>query len=132
MLKMLVADDELNNRILMSKLLERYGTVDQVIDGQEAVEAFAMAHSEQMPYDMIFMDIMMPNLDGHQAVQAIRSREAALGLVSMNEVKIIMVTALDSPKEVMNAYYNDGCTNYVTKPITQQKLDQLMQGITVG
>lgn len=131
-MKMLVADDELNNRVLMSKLLEKYGTVDMVIDGQEAVEAFALAHAEQMPYDVIFMDIMMPKLDGHQAVQAIRSREAALGLVSLSEVKIIMVTALDSPKEAMKAYYHDGCTDYVTKPITRQKLDHLMQGITAG
>ncbi|MBF0401014.1 MAG: response regulator [Magnetococcales bacterium] len=129
MIKILVADDELNNRILMAKLLERYGTVDMVVDGREAVDAFLMAHTEEAPYDVIFMDIMMPNMDGHQAVQAMRKKEASLGLVSRNEVKVIMVTALDSPKEAMKSYYNDGCTDYVTKPVTQQKIDHLMDGV---
>ena len=128
-MKMLVADDEFNNRVLMSRLLEQYGTVDMVIDGQEAVDAFLLAHAEQTPYDVIFMDIMMPNMDGHQSVQTIRKREAELGIVSRQEVKVIMVTALDAAKEAMKAYYHDGCTDYVTKPITKQKLDHLMHGL---
>ncbi|MEO5340874.1 MAG: response regulator [Magnetococcus sp. MYC-9] len=128
-MKMLVVDDELNNRVLMGRLLESYGPVDLVVDGREAVEAFHMAHAENAPYTMIFMDIMMPNMDGHQAVQAIRKKEAELGIVSRQEVRVIMVTALDSPKEAMKSYYHDGCTDYVTKPITKQKIDHLMQGM---
>ena len=128
-MKMLVADDELNNRLLMGRLLELYGTVDLVIDGQEAVDAFLLAHGENEPYDIVFMDIMMPNMDGHQAVQAMRKKEAKLGIVSQHEVKVIMVTALDSPKEAMKSYYHDGCTDYVTKPITKEKIDHLMHGV---
>ncbi|MBF0460353.1 MAG: response regulator [Magnetococcales bacterium] len=128
-MKMLVVDDEFNNRALMGRLLESYGTVDMVIDGQEAVDAFFLAHAENAPYDLVFMDIMMPNMDGHQAVQAMRRKEAELGLVSRHEVRVVMVTALDSPKEAMKSYYHDGCTDYVTKPITRQKIDHIMHGI---
>ncbi len=124
---MLVADDELNNRVLMGRLLESYGTVDMVIDGREAVDAFLLAHAEQEPYDLIFMDIMMPTMDGHQAVQTIRSREAEWGIVSRQEVQVIMVTALDSPREAMRSYYHDGCSDYMTKPITKQKIEHIMQ-----
>ncbi|MEO5362472.1 MAG: response regulator [Magnetococcus sp. DMHC-8] len=131
-MKMLVVDDEFNNRILMGRLLEAHGTVDMVIDGREAVDAFLMAHAENAPYDMIFMDIMMPNMDGHQAVQAIRKKEGEMGIVSRHEVKVIMVTALDSPKEAMKSYYHDGCTDYVTKPITKQKIDHIVHGGTDG
>ncbi len=127
-MKMLVVDDEFNNRLLMGRLLEPYGAVDMVIDGREALDAFLLAHAENVPYDLIFMDIMMPNMDGHQAVQAIRKREAELGIVSRHEVKVIMVTALDSPKEAMKSYYHDGCTDYVTKPITKQKIDHIVLG----
>lgn len=126
-MKMLVVDDELNNRVLLQKLLEPYGEVDVVIDGLESVEAFQLAHTESQPYDMIFMDIMMPEMDGHQAVQHIRKKESEMGIAPRDEAKIIMVTALDSPKEVMKAYYRDGCTDYVTKPITKQKIDDKLK-----
>ncbi|MBF0099129.1 MAG: response regulator [Magnetococcales bacterium] len=128
-MKMLVADDELNNRVLMGRLLEPYGTVDLVIDGREAVDAFLLAHAENEPYDFIFMDIMMPNMDGHQAVQAIRGREAEWGILSRQEAKVIMVTALDSPREAMRSYYHDGCTDYMTKPITKQKIEHILQRV---
>jgi two-component system chemotaxis response regulator CheY len=128
-MKMLVVDDELNNRVLMGRLLEPYGTVDLVIDGREAVDAFLLAHAENEPYDFIFMDIMMPNMDGHQAVQAMRSREAEWGILSRQEVKVIMVTALDSPREAMRSYYHDGCTDYMTKPITKQKIEHILQRV---
>ena len=126
-MKMLVADDELNNRVLLRKILESYGGVDLVVDGQEAVDAFKLAHSENVPYDVIFMDIMMPNMDGHQAVQTMRKQEAEMGIMPQDEVKVVMVTALDSAKDAMQAYYRDGCTDYVTKPITKSKIDNVLQ-----
>ncbi|MBF0161310.1 MAG: response regulator [Magnetococcales bacterium] len=129
-MKMLVADDEFNNRVLMGRLLEAYGQVDLVVDGREALDAFLLAHAENEPYDIVFMDIMMPNMDGHQSVQAMRKKEAELGLVAQREVKVIMVTALDSPKEAMKSYYHDGCTDYITKPVTRQKLEHLMGGVS--
>ena len=127
MMKMLVVDDEFNNRILLSKILESYGSVDMVIDGQEAVDAFVLAHTEKEPYAIIFMDIMMPNMDGHQAVQTVRKKEAEMGILPQEEVKIVMVTALDSAKDAMKAYYRDGCTDYVTKPITKKKIDDVLR-----
>lgn len=126
-MKMLVVDDEFNNRILLSKILESYGSVDMVIDGQEAVDAFVLAHTEKEPYAIIFMDIMMPNMDGHQAVQTVRKKEAEMGILPQEEVKIVMVTALDSAKDAMKAYYRDGCTDYVTKPITKKKIDDVLR-----
>lgn len=129
-MKMLIVDDEFNNRILLSKILEPYGSVDMVIDGQEAVDAFALAHTEKEPYDIVFMDIMMPNMDGHQAVQTIRKKEAEMGLLPQEEVKVVMVTALDSAKDAMKAYYRDGCTDYVTKPITKKKIEDVIQEAT--
>ena len=126
-MKMLVVDDEFNNRILLSKILESYGSVDMVIDGQEAVDAFTLAHTEKEPYDIIFMDIMMPNMDGHQAVQTMRKKEAEMGVLPQDEVKVVMVTALDSAKDAMKAYYRDGCTDYVTKPITKKKIDDVLR-----
>ncbi len=126
-MKMLVVDDDFNNRTLLQKLLSPYGSADVVIDGREAVDAFVLAHSEGAPYDLICMDIMMPEMDGHQAVQIIRGKEREMGISPQDEAKILMVTALDSPKEVMRAYYRDGCTDYITKPITKEKIDNKLR-----
>ena len=122
-MRMLVVDDDFNNRMLLQKLLASYGEAETVVDGQEAVEAFLLAHSEGRPYELVCMDIMMPEMDGHQAVQIIRAKEKELGIAPRDEVKVLMVTALDSPKEVMKAYYRDGCTDYLAKPITKEKID---------
>ena len=71
-MKILVVEDDFGSRRMMQKLLEPYGDVDVVVDGEEAVEAFKMAWEESTPYDMIFMDIMMPKMDGHEALKRIR------------------------------------------------------------
>ena len=126
-MKMLIVDDEINNRLLLQKLVASYGSTDVVVDGREAVEAFALAISEGASYDLIFMDNMMPDMDGHEAVQAIRAKEREINVSPRDEVKILMVTALDSPKEVMRAYYRDGCTDYITKPITKEKIQTKMK-----
>ncbi|MBF0186704.1 MAG: response regulator [Magnetococcales bacterium] len=125
-MKILIADDELNNCTLLQKLLEPYGISDIVVDGLEAVDAFVMAHADGEPYELICMDIMMPEMDGNQAVKAIRQKEQELGVTSAEEVKILMVTALDSPKDVMNSFYKAGCSDYLVKPLSKDKVDEKM------
>jgi two-component system chemotaxis response regulator CheY len=131
-MRILIVDDEFNNRMLLQKLLAPYGSGDVVVDGLEAVEAVVMAHAEGDPYDLICMDIMMPEMDGHQAVQAIRAKEKELGIHPKDEVKILMVTALDSPKEVMKAYYQDGCTDYLVKPVSKEKIEEKLRAYGLG
>jgi len=58
-MKMLVVEDDFGSRRVMQKLLEPYGDVDVVVDGEEAVDAFKLAWEDSRPYDIIFMDIMM-------------------------------------------------------------------------
>lgn len=129
-MKVLVVDDEFHNRLLLKKLLGPYGEVDLVTDGVEALQTFTMAHEEGLPYDIIFMDIMMPNMDGHEAVQAMRKMEMAeLGICSPDGARIVMLTALDAPKDIMQAFYRDGCTEYIVKPLTQEKLDDILNSM---
>ncbi|MBF0612274.1 MAG: response regulator [Magnetococcales bacterium] len=131
-MKILIVDDEFNNRMLMQKLLSPYGSCDVVVDGQEALEAFILAHAEGEPYELICMDIMMPEMDGHQSVQAIREKEKELAVAPRDEVRILMVTALDSPKDVLRAYYQDGCTDYMVKPVTREKVEEKLREYGLG
>ena len=106
----------------MQKLLEPYGDIDVVVDGEEAVQAFRIAWEEYKPYELLFMDIMMPKMDGHEALRRIREIEKELGVKPHDEAKIIMTSVLEDPKNVMEAYYEGGATSYLIKPIDREKL----------
>ena len=92
------------------------------VNGIEAVKAFEMAHAEGMPYDTIFLDIMMPEMDGKEALKIIRQKENSMNILPKNETKIVMVTALDTAQDVIEAYYKGGCTSYLVKPIEKKKI----------
>jgi len=84
--------------------------------------AFKDALKQGDPYDLICLDIMMPQMDGHQALEAIRQIESEHGISGgLDSVKVIMTTVLDDPKNVMKSF-REGCEGYVVKPIEKQKL----------
>ncbi|MBF0563740.1 MAG: response regulator [Nitrospirae bacterium] len=126
-MRVLIAEDDFTSRTLLQHFLAPYGDCDVTVNGTEAVEAFLLAIDEGQSYDLICLDIMMPELDGLKVLKAIRDKEKALGISPKEESKIIMTTALDSPKNVIEAYYRGGCTDYLTKPIDTQKLLSLLR-----
>jgi len=67
-------------------------------------------------YDLICMDIMMPELDGRAAVRQIRALEEEHGILSTYGAKIIMTTAVDDVKEVSHCFH-ELCDAYLMKPI---------------
>lgn len=121
-LKMLIADDEIANRLLLGRIVQSYGEHDFAYDGQEVVDAFTLAHADGDPYDIIFLDIMMPNKDGHKALHEVRALEQRLNVPPEGEVVIFMVTCLDSPLDVCKAFFKGYCTDFITKPITAAKI----------
>lgn len=121
-MKTLIVDDDLVTRFLLKEFLSRYGPCDMVADGEEGVAAFGIALDKDEPYDLICMDIMMPRLDGQEALRQIRTTEKIWGVKKADEVKVIMLTALDDAKNVMTAYYKGHATSYIVKPIDKEKL----------
>lgn len=126
-LKMLIADDEIHNRILLARIVGQYGEYDQVYDGMEAVDAFKISHGMGQPYDIVFLDIMMPNKDGHLVLQEIRQFEEENHVPPNQEAVVFMVTCLDFPKDVIRAFFKEYCTDYIVKPITIAKIEGKMR-----
>ncbi len=116
----------------MQKLLEPYGSVDVVVDGEEAVDAFKIAWEAAAPYDIVLMDIMMPKMDGHEALKRLRELEREMGVRPPNEAKVIMTSVLEDPKNVIEAYYGGSATSYLIKPIDREKLEDELDRLGAG
>jgi two-component system chemotaxis response regulator CheY len=125
-MKILIAEDDPASRKFLYKFLGAYGECDLTLDGQEALEAVQLAWDEQQPYDLICLDIMMPNLDGYQVLRLVREREKERGISGSQRVKIIMTTALNQTNNVFEAF-DAGCEAYAAKPIDTVKFVEVMQ-----
>ncbi|BCS53729.1 response regulator [Geobacter sp. SVR] len=123
-MKCLIAEDDFISRRILKDLLSGHFDCDIAINGEEAVASFRLSHEGRRPYDLICMDIMMPSMDGQEALRQIRQFEVEMGVPQPHEVKVIMTTALDDPHSVISSYYRGGATSYLVKPITRQKLMQ--------
>ena len=126
-MRILIVEDDFVSRRLMQMLLSSYGECDIAVNGEEAVKAFKASRREKSPYSLICLDIMMPLMDGQEALKQIRAFEKEEKVHPSKEVRIIMTTALDSPKDVIDAYYRGGCNSYLVKPIDRKKLEALLK-----
>jgi two-component system, chemotaxis family, chemotaxis protein CheY len=115
---------------LVQMLLARYGECHIAVNGREAVAAFRTDLDAGKPYDLICLDIMTPEMDGHAALKEIRTLEEARGVLPTRGTKIIMTTALNDLKNV-SAAYQELCDGYLTKPIDRAKLIGLLEELGV-
>ena len=128
-MRILIVEDEFTSRKLLTALLAEFGRCDTAEDGLECVAAFKRAAADGDPYDLVCMDIMMPNMDGHQALKEIRAIEQAQGLSTSEETKVIMITALNDPQTVVKAYYKGGAAAYLPKPIEVDGLHSVLRDL---
>jgi two-component system chemotaxis response regulator CheY len=128
-MRILIVEDDLASRRLLKTLLARYGECDIAVNGEEAVESFRLALEEAAPYDLICLDIMMPVMDGQQALQRIRAMERERNIRFGKEVKVLMTTALDDVKNVNEAFFKGEATSYVTKPLDRGKIVRELQSM---
>jgi two-component system chemotaxis response regulator CheY len=129
-MKTLVVEDDFVSRILMQNLLASYGECHIAVDGEEAVEAFRLALIGAAPYDLICMDIKMPKMNGVEAVDQIRKLETEDGVLSTNGVKILMVTSVDDPLDVVGSF-RALCDAYLVKPIGKASLLEEMRKMSL-
>lgn len=126
-MKVLIVEDEVIAQEVLKGFLERYDAIcDVAKNGIEGLEAFKKALAEGIAYDLILLDIMMPQMDGQQALREIRRVEAEQGIGGTDMVKIAMVTALSDAKNVMGAFIKGPCEVYLTKPVYPEQLHKVL------
>ncbi len=116
--RVLVVDDNpVNIKILRGLLLHYEIDADTAQSGEEAVEK-ALANA----YDLIFMDHMMPGMDGEEALKAIR----AIDDEDKSKVPVIAVTA-NAIRGMRDEYLRKGFTDYLSKPVETPKIEQVLK-----
>ncbi|MBU1171913.1 MAG: response regulator [Proteobacteria bacterium] len=123
-MRILLAEDNIVNQKLALVLLRKFGfNVDAVANGKEAVESL-----KKIPYDLVLMDVQMPEMDGFEATGIIRDPRSG---VLNNEVMIIAMTAHAMRGDRMRCI-EAGMNSYVSKPIDPRTLIDVIQEVFQG
>jgi PAS domain S-box-containing protein len=122
-LRILVAEDNVVNQLLMRRLIEKIG--DEVLVASDGRQAVAMLDGH--PFDLVFMDVQMPEMDGMEATVEIRQREAITGAARL---PIIALTA-SAMKGDRERCLDAGMDGYLTKPLNIREVTALLDRLAV-
>lgn len=126
MLRALIVDDDPVSKRFLAEILTPYAVCDMADNGREGLDAFARALADHQPYDFIFLDIMMPGMDGHQALEGMRHLERRQGVGIADAAKVIMISASDDSRNVYRAFFQGQAMSFLSKPFTGDSvLDEL-------
>ena len=107
----LVVDDNVTVREFMKTKLAAFNfNVDYAENGEQAI-----GYTGQKHYACIFLDVVMPGIDGYQVCKLIKSNKASRGTA------VVMLTSKDSPFDKIRGSMS-GCDAYLTKPVDEEKL----------
>ena len=127
-MKTLIVEDDNTNRELLVDFLSQYGPVHEAANGFAALDLFTEAHNQGDPFQLICLDIMMPDLDGQETLKEIREIETDRDIASTDIVKVIMLTGMIDTKNITTAFVDGGCHAYLTKPVsTTEIINQLVE-----
>jgi CheY-like chemotaxis protein len=126
-LRVLVAEDNAVNQMIAVRMLKRAGlTADVVPNGRAAIEAI-----RRYPYQLVFMDVQMPEMDGLEATQSIRKSQALREEGFTHGIRIIAMTAnaMAGDREICLAA---GMDSYISKPISPSALEEIVKPIAAS
>lgn len=129
-MKILIVDDELVSRRKMEKIMESLGEVTSTDLGAYAISIFKNALDSGSPFDVVTLDIFMPQIDGLQVLCEMRKMEESRQTPKEKRARIIMVTSKKDKTTVITAA-QAGCNDYVVKPFDKLTIHKKLGTILV-
>ena len=120
-MKIMIVDDEPVSRRIMAKTLAPIGKCTITDSGKKAIVLFEKAVKKKAPFELIILDISMPDISGIQVLNQIRTREKNLKTPKDGRAKIIMVTA-SMRRSAIRKCIRLGCNSYIAKPYNRAQI----------
>lgn len=129
-MKILIVEDEESSRSVLTRFLAPFGGCDFAATGSEAIALFIAAHAAADPYSLLSLDLMLPDLSGHEVLRRIRAWESEHHISSKLIVRVVVVSGLSDSQNVLEAF-DEGCEAYVAKPVVREELLRELKKIAV-
>jgi two-component system chemotaxis response regulator CheY len=120
-MRVLIVDDDFYSRVMLHDMLRPVAECHIAVNGEEAVGAFKKALEDGRPYDLVCMDLVMPEMDGQQALREMRGYEEDLGLNDARRCKVVVISMLEDSRETNDAFFLGGADCFLVKPIEEER-----------
>lgn len=123
-MKIMIVDDDIVSRKVLSRIMKEVGMCHEFDNGDVALYAFESAIMQKQSYNLVMLDINMPDMDGFEVMNRIHEIEKMKRIKPEKRVKVIMVTGRSERSSVMQAV-EAHCDDYVVKPFSKSILKRL-------
>jgi two-component system, chemotaxis family, chemotaxis protein CheY len=121
-MRALIVDDDFYSRSFLEYILQPYARCDAAVNGEDAIMAFQKALEDGQHHSLVFMDRLMPVIDGPRALNEIREIEKDHGLCGDACCKIIITSVLEDGEDTHNAMYLGNATSFLQKPVDEKAI----------
>ena len=123
--RILVVDDNNTNRVIMTKSVQNFGCeVVEVVDGREALEALRAEKAKSNPFDLVLLDMQMPDLDGEDTLRLIKEDP------EIQDTVVVILTSMGYRGDAARLQ-EMGCAGYLVKPVKMKQLYEALQTLFV-
>lgn len=121
-MRALIVDDDFYSRVVLHDMLRAVAECHIAVNGEEAVGAFKKALEDGRPYDLVCLDLVMPEMDGQQALQEMRALEDEQGVDHAARCVVFVVSMVEDNRETNEAFFLGGANCFLVKPIEEVRL----------
>ncbi len=124
-MKILIVEDEYTSRVLLKEMLSEYGDCHVASNGSEGLELVTQSLNGTLEkFDLVCLDIMMPEKSGHDILHSIRKIEQSKNIKPEQATRVMMITSMKDAKNVYRATIENRCHAYLTKPVNRERLER--------
>lgn len=125
-MKILILEDDFTSSAILQRILSEYGEIIATSDGLSAVNEFKKSLANNEKFDLVCLDIMVPEIDGQEVLRIIRAEERKAGRISLNDRShVVMITALNDIENVMSSF-TEQAEGYIIKPFNKEKISKTL------